>query len=123
MAKLFPVWNDEADARWLIATFLRSDIGFSAETACDILQAFDSLIAGRRDAFRWDGNSFTLQATRHGCSLEVCDSDVPSQIRPVSLPLEELREIVDCWKKQLCKDAKPAIDFADDGQVKLRSDC
>jgi hypothetical protein len=92
-----PLWHDETDPRWLIASFLRSDIGFSRAIADEILKGLASVLAGHLKAWRYEGNCFCLQANRVECSIELCDSDIPPHIKPVCLPSIELQEIMNCW--------------------------
>jgi hypothetical protein len=92
------LWHDESDARWVIATFLRSDIGFSSVVADEVIRGLSSVIAGRLESWTWDGNAFRLQATRQSACLELCDPDVPACVRPVSLPTPDVREILQRWK-------------------------
>jgi len=42
----FPIarWDDEADERWLVAVFLRGDLGLSQVVIDDLLAGLDSLI-------------------------------------------------------------------------------
>ena len=98
---VIPVWHDETDPRWLIASFLRSDIGLSIEVAESVLAGLDRILKDQLDSWRFDGNGFTLRANRLGCCLELCDPDLPGHIKPVCLPAEELQEIVNCWKSHI----------------------
>ena len=96
-----PVWQDEMDPRWLIASFLRSDVGFSEAIADELLQGLASVLAGHLNAWRFEGNSFRLQANRVECSIELCDADIPPHVKPVYLPSIELQEIMNCWRKHI----------------------
>ena len=95
------VWHDESDARWAVATFLRSDIGFSPVAADEVISGLNSVIAGCVESWTWDGNAFRLQVTGEVTCLELCDLDVPDHVKPLSLPTQDVRDILQHWRTHI----------------------
>jgi hypothetical protein len=96
-----PTWPDENDGRWLVAAFLSSDIGFAVENIDEVLTGLLHVTGGELESWQWDGNSFRLRVSPRGASLTLCDSDRPCHSKPLDIPITELREIMQSWKKQL----------------------
>src|SRR5262249_13558916 len=92
-------WEDESDVRWLLAVFLRSDIGQSIQLADEIRLGLDSAMKNDRTSWHWRGNSFNLSAHQGMCRLEFCDRDVPPHIRPADLACSEMQEILSVWQQ------------------------
>jgi hypothetical protein len=93
------IWDDEADERWLVAVFLRGDLGLSLMSIDDVLAGLDALIAHQVGNWTWSANGCMIHATPESCRLELMDSDLPPDFPVVVLPLSGLKEIVLAWKQ------------------------
>lgn len=107
LANGFPTanWNDDADDRWLVAVFLRSDIGASFDIADEIIAGLQAASRGIRSVWNWTGNSFRLEARGEMCILELCDVEALHH-RPAVMASTVLKEIVTKWMQHVSSSMK-----------------
>jgi hypothetical protein len=94
-----PVWSDEADPRWLVAGFVRTEVGFSLYAAQQSLKALERAILDPEFIWVWGGNCVDVSIKASYCRLSPCDDGdgVPEHIKPVLIPSHELLEVLQNW--------------------------
>src|SRR5437879_6221856 len=62
-------WDDPSDPRSMLAHFIGSEIYLFLDNATVFLQAVAAVERGEKDAWRWCGNSFSVELNKEGGTI------------------------------------------------------
>ncbi len=63
-------WEDPMAPEAIVASFLRSEIGFQLSNVDEFLRAIDEVEEGRTPSWLWHGNNFSLQIEPSRCLIK-----------------------------------------------------
>ena len=92
-------WDDPYDPRSLLAHFIGSEIYLFLDNAEVFLQAVATVERGEKDAWRWSGNSFSVDLNKEGCTITHHWTEPGDPFPGVAkLTLQEFGAVIASWR-------------------------